>query len=184
MQLVGRRCLGAPRCSTWFRRSYSLATDETPKKHGEGRRHRTVSERGAHAPKRGAQRNCRESVAPAPICFSSVFHPWLNCTVPAKPELRSGIWGARPPRAQRTAPSRFAVAREIFGSVTISGARLCEPQHVALPITLLRVTDPRSESKLGHCQIFHAAKSSPRQNSARGRAEQPELRNRATRSSL
>ena len=33
------------------------------------------------------------------------------------------------------------------GSVLICGARLCEPQHVALKITLLRVTDPRSESK-------------------------------------
>ena len=36
------------------------------------------------------------------------------------------------------------------GSVLIYGARLCEPQHVALKITLLRVTDPRSESNLGH----------------------------------
>ena len=37
------------------------------------------------------------------------------------------------------------------GSVLICGARLCEPQRVALQITPLRVTDPRSEGKLGHC---------------------------------
>ncbi len=28
-----------------------------------------------------------------------------------------------------------------------NGARLCEPQHVALQTKLLRVTDPRSETK-------------------------------------
>ena len=40
-----------------------------------------------------------------------------------------------------------------LGNVLIGGARLCEPQHVALPITLLRVTDPRSESKFGRCLL-------------------------------
>ena len=70
-----------------------------------------------------------------------------------------------------SARSRFAVACEIFRSVPICGARLCEPQYVALPITLLRVTDPRSESKFGHRQIFPAAKRSTRQGSALGRAE-------------
>ena len=45
-------------------------------------------------------------------------------------------------------------AARFFGSALIYGARLCEPQHVVLQITRLRVTDPRSESKLGHCRFF------------------------------
>ena len=35
-------------------------------------------------------------------------------TLRFQPELRSWFWGARPPRAQRTAPSRFAGLREMF----------------------------------------------------------------------
>ena len=34
--------------------------------------------------------------------------------------------------------------------VLFPGARLCEPQHAAFQIGLLRVEDPRSERKLGH----------------------------------
>src|SRR6185369_1900442 len=48
-------------------------------------------------------------------------------------------------------PASAKQAKASGGSVLISGARLCEPQHVVLQINLLWVTDPRSFFKLGHC---------------------------------
>ena len=38
-----------------------------------------------------------------------------------------------------------------LGSVLNSGARLYEPQHIAMQSKPLRVADPRSENKLRHC---------------------------------
>jgi hypothetical protein len=38
------------------------------------------------------------------------------------------------------------------GSVLNSGARLYEPQHILVQSKLLRVADPRSENKSGHCR--------------------------------
>ena len=64
----------------------------------------------------------------------------------------------------------FVAFCEDFGSVLISGARLCEPQHVVQQINLLRVTDPRLFFKLGHCRRFWNAEFIPLQRSTVGRA--------------
>jgi len=65
-------------------------------------------------------------------------------------------------RIARTGVAATGNGRTPVSSVLISGARLCEPQHVVLQISLLRVTDPRSIFKLGHCPpVAHKMGANP-----------------------